>query len=295
MSPRSRTSLSRRAGPGGWIEFARRPVDPRLRGLVAGRCGTREHGSVTIERRLPASSLVPVVISFGDPVEVVETVAGSGAGRSYGSFVAGLRAGHTLTRFRGEQTAVQVYLTPLGVRQLLGLPGAEVAGRVVELELVAPGLAALADRLAGIRAWDDRLDLVDQHLLALAARGGPPDPVARQMWRGLEETSGSARISQLTRDTGFSQRHASGRFVAQVGLAPKTAARLLRFERAGRALSRGVPVADAAARAGYADQSHLTREFARLAGVTPGAWARAPLASPARALGPSAAGSRSTG
>lgn len=295
MSQHPRASVSRRQGPDGWIEFARRPVDPRLRGLVAGRCGNEEHTSAAVVRRLPASSVVPVVISFGDPVEVTETVAGSGAGRSYGSFVAGLRAGHTLTRFSGEQAAVQVYLTPLGAQQILGVPGAEVSGRVLDLDLVAPRLAALAGPLADTPTWDERLDLVDRLLLELAAQGTDPDPVAGWMWRGLEATSGAARIAELSRQTGFSQRHVSGRFAAQVGLAPKTAARVLRFERAGSAIERGAPIADVAAAAGYADQSHLTREFVELAGVSPAAWAKSPPASPARALGSVATGSRPPG
>ena len=61
------------------------------------------------------------------------------------------------------------------------------------------------------------------------------------------------------------------RFAAQVGLGPKVAARVLRFRRAADLLVAGGPgtVADVAARTGFADQSHLVREFRALAGCTP--------------------------
>lgn len=285
MAALPRPLVSRLHGREGWVEFARRPVHPRLARLVVGRCGNQERAANAVARRLPASSLVPVVISFGDPVEVCATAAGEGAGRSYGSFVAGFRPGHTVTRFRGESTSVQVYLTPLGVRQILGVPGHVVANQVLDLDLVAPSLAALAGPLSGLRTWDERLALVDQRLVELADRGLPADPLARALWRRLQETSGAARIGELSRETGFSQRNVTARFRHQVGLRPKAAARVLRFERATRAISGGRALADAAVVAGYADQSHLTREFAQLAGITPAAWVRSPPASPAGALG----------
>lgn len=285
MSSSPAPSVARAESAQGWIEFARRPVPRGLAGLVAGRCGGHELAATEVQRRLPASSLVPVVISFGDRQQVVETAGGEGGGQAFSSFVAGLRAGHTLTRFRGEQGFVQVYLRPLGVQQVLGVPAREVANRVVDLDLVAPPLAALADRLAEARTWRQRLDLVDRTLLDLAGRGFEPDPVVRQTWAGLRRTGGTARVSHLARETGFSQRLVTGRFAVQVGVAPKAAARILRFERAAAAVSAGRPLADVAAMTGYADQSHLTREFASLAGTTPAAWAAAAPPTPYAALG----------
>jgi AraC-like DNA-binding protein len=66
----------------------------------------------------------------------------------------------------------------------------------------------------------------------------------------------------------------------QVGLAPKPAARVLRFQRAAELLLPPGPdggsraraarsVADVAATCGYADHAHLVREFRTLAGCTP--------------------------
>ena len=90
-------------------------------------------------------------------------------------------------------------------------------------------------------------------------------------------------IQPLADATGWSRRHLLTRFRAQVGLAPKTAARVLRFRRAagllvppgsdggpGRPVPRGL--ADVAAECGYADHAHLVREFRALAGCTPTAY-----------------------
>ena len=59
--------------------------------------------------------------------------------------------------------------------------------------------------------------------------------------------------------------------LAWTGLAPRTLGRVLRMQRALEALRGGKePLAELAARAGYADQPHMTREIRRLTGLSPG-------------------------
>jgi len=61
-----------------------------------------------------------------------------------------------------------------------------------------------------------------------------------------------------------------------VGVGPKTWARVYRMQRVLRYLRTDEQTwADLAARAGYADQAHLTRELKELTGLTPGAYRRA--------------------
>ena len=59
-------------------------------------------------------------------------------------------------------------------------------------------------------------------------------------------------------------------FRQAVGLTPHAYLVQLRVETAKRLLDRGQPVVEAALAAGFADQSHLTRHFKRIVGVTPG-------------------------
>jgi len=105
------------------------------------------------------------------------------------------------------------------------------------------------------------------------------------MWRQIDASGGQARIGELVEQTGWSHRHVAAVFGAQVGLTPKQAAGVLRFERAAADLGR-LPLADIAARHGYADQSHLTRAFIRYAGETPSELAAARRPTPSTALGP---------
>ena len=99
-------------------------------------------------------------------------------------------------------------------------------------------------------------------------------------WRRLVRSGGRVGVRELAADTGWSRRHLLTRFRGQVGLAPKTAARVLRFQRAARLLvpatvydgrpTHPAPsVTEVAAACGFADHAHLVHEFHALAGCTP--------------------------
>jgi AraC-like DNA-binding protein len=259
----------------GWWEMVRRRPDPRLASLVIGLCGYRERSQATVARTMPASTRVPLILSFGDAIEV--DMSGPQGGRHV-SFVGGLYPGPATTRYRGGQFGVQVDLTPLGAFRLCGVPGSALADQVIDLGEVAPALGpGFQDRLGSLANWEDRFALVDDVLCTLAAAGPEPDPMVGWVWRQLADSGGAVRVSDLVAETGRSHRHVTSRFRDHVGLTPKAAAGVLRFERAAAAVrERAWPLAAIAAEFGYADQSHLTREFVRLAGQPPASFAARP-------------------
>lgn len=211
----------------------------------------------------------------------VELLANPDPTRPPGTFdamVGGLHDSPALIAQGEAQTGMQLRLTWRGTRALLGLPAAELAGDTVDLAaLLGRRTGPLLDRLAAAPDWPHRFTLLDAELGALAARGrgdrGVP-PEVGYAWDRLDETGGNLRIAELAREVGWSRRHLAERFRAETGLAPKAAARVIRFERACDRLR--VPprptLAEVAADAGYVDQAHLARDFRDLAGLTATAW-----------------------
>jgi AraC-like DNA-binding protein len=274
--------------PGPDVELVRhRPAG--LGGLVAGVVGLRERSNAVIERRQPAGSLTMVRLSLGDRITVTDLAAGEGAGRSYASFVAGFMPGHAGTRYAGGQDCIQLYLTPRGVRRLLGVPSSELAQRLVELTDIAPPLGStLTDQLTEKADWSARFACLDTVLWQLAADGKDADPVTDHLWRRIWTTAGRVSVADLVEESGWSHRRLIARLRAHVGVTPKAAAAVVRFEHALHAIGRtdGAPgLADIAAQHGYADQSHLTRDFARYAGASPAAIRRGTVATAWTALG----------
>jgi AraC-like DNA-binding protein len=180
------------------------------------------------------------------------------------------------------QSGVQIDLTPLGAYRLLGLPQSEIANQIVPLDaLRGHDVAELSERLAGTPDWGRQFDLVDQLLLRWSEDGPAPDPAVSWAWDQLERSTGRTPVGLLAEEIGWSRRHFAARFREQVGLAPKPTARVVRFQWAADRLLRakvGTTITDVAMASGYADHSHMTREFQSLAGLTPSAFVASHLA-----------------
>jgi AraC-like DNA-binding protein len=104
---------------------------------------------------------------------------------------------------------------------------------------------------------------------------GAPDPAVARAAALLRDPA--ARTEAVAADVGLSERQFRRRCQAAAGYGPKTLQRVLRFQRFVRMLDASAEppdLASAAARAGYADQAHLTRECSALSGLTPAALAR---------------------
>jgi AraC-like DNA-binding protein len=251
-------------------------VPPPLRGVVRRLAAYDEHSATPVRRRQAPGSTCTLVLGLGEPLRVDD--------RELGSFLGGLADAAALTEFRGHQAGIQVDLAPLGLLRLVGAPGRETSPAPLaptELADLSPAgrvLAALPDRIADLPGWPQRLAVVTDTLTALLADSTvTPDPEVAHAWRRLAAAGGRIPVPELAAEVGWSRRHLSRRFAAQVGLAPTTTARVLRFRRAADLLVPGpgtLPgpprrIADVAQDCGYADHAHLDREFRALAGTTP--------------------------
>jgi AraC-like DNA-binding protein len=84
-------------------------------------------------------------------------------------------------------------------------------------------------------------------------------------------SGGRNTISGLARQVGWSHKHLITKFKQQVGVAPYTAARLLRLSTVWQHIDDDQTWARIAAESGYSDQAHLIREFRHFTGTTPAA------------------------
>jgi AraC-like DNA-binding protein len=262
-------------------EYVRGQPHRALTGLVLDYGGYVEVSRAPVRRRQAPTGALALILSFGPPLRLYGP-----AGPSVpSSFLAGMHDAAVVTEFAGVQRGVQVNLTPLGGYVLLGTSMDGLTNRVPRLdELAVPELAALPEQLSDAPDWSTRFATIDAALLGLRANARRlPDPEISWAWQRLRRTNGAVGVAELAAGTGWSRRHLLTRFQAQVGLAPKTAARVLRFERASGMLvpvladgGPGAPVEQSistvAARCGYADHAHMIREFRALAGVTPSAY-----------------------
>ncbi|MEV0951664.1 helix-turn-helix transcriptional regulator [Promicromonospora sp. NPDC050249] len=178
----------------------------------------------------------------------------------------------------GRMTGVEVSLTPLGVRAVLGTCASDLAGHIVALGEVDRSLEALVEQVALSTTPRQRIEHTVRGLLAVA-RPDATEPTRPEVGFALARLTRGARVDDVAAETGLSRRHLTTLVKAETGLAPKTYHRVARLQRSCSDLKRsarhGRPsLAAVAVRAGYTDQAHMTRDWTELAGVTPSRWLR---------------------
>ncbi|MFI9599519.1 helix-turn-helix domain-containing protein [Streptomyces sp. NPDC004069] len=145
----------------------------------------------------------------------------------------------------------------------LGVPAHELRDRRVELAELWP--AAVVRRVRGrLDAARDPAAALEAVALERAVEAGPPDPLLRHLVAALDA---GRSVGAAADELGFSARQLHRRSLVAFGYGPKTLARVLRLQRALALARAGVPLAGAAARAGFADQAHLARDVRELAGM----------------------------
>lgn len=167
-----------------------------------------------------------------------------------------------------EILAIGATFHPGAAPYLLRVRASELVDQRVHVDAIDPVLAReVDDALAA--APDPRHAVIALALLLqrhVARLPDAPDPAVR---RAVALLDGDARatVSDVAAKTYISERELQRRFVHDVGYAPKTLQRVLRLQRFLEVRTVG-DLAGAAALAGYADQSHLSREARRLTGLT---------------------------
>jgi AraC-like DNA-binding protein len=242
-----------------WPRLVASPQPPLRSLLPRGYAG---HTEATAPRHLvmPATASVPLVVKILDSAHRPP------------AFVMGAHGSSSTVEGDCAPSYLEVWLGPLGVYSLLGLPMDELSGQTVDLVdvLGAPG-RRLGERLRETPTWRERFALVDRFLLWRLTRGPRPAPQVGRAWERLVATGGAAPIGRIADEVGWSHKHLIAMFKRQIGLRPKTAARLVRFDGVWRRLEQRQPLdwGRLAADAGYADQGHLIRDFRQFTGATP--------------------------
>jgi AraC-like DNA-binding protein len=178
------------------------------------------------------------------------------------------------------------YIEPAAIQQVLG-------GR--SLPYVGGGLSADRHLATAVRRllrspdihveafeYEDILYELAQALLAASdtqrcSAHTSPDYIAAERVRSYlrQQVPHPVTLAQLEQISGRSRWNLSRDFRCLFGTSPYRYLVMRRLDRVKQLLSSGVPAAQAAIEAGFADQSHMTRHFARAFGIPPTRWLRA--------------------
>lgn len=267
--------LRHRAENGGW-ELLRATPDPRLREEVHRTYnGWIENAPLPVMRPEVAKTFVPLILNWGPVFGIRSPGNTNGAMAPFDSFLGGPHDTHVMTEARGRYQCLQVNFTPLGAYRFLGMPMGLLTNRVVSLEdLLGREASRLVERLHDAKDWAARFVILDGFIAERIAHAPVPAAEVVGALARLDRTGGNVAIGALAADIGWSRKRLIDRFHDQVGLAPKTLGRIIRFNRVIDRLGASTPVnlAELAVNQGYYDQAHLNRDFRQFAGCSPTAY-----------------------
>lgn len=231
--------------------------------------GTASSATPHLNRVLP-DGCMDLLFELGDPV------VGSGErSRAPRPWAVGAMERADVVWLAGRVELLGVRFRPGGAAAFLAPPAGELRGRVLPLdELWGGDATAFHSRLAESPQVETRTATLDRLLLGRAGTTASRATAALRASRLIADSAGTVPVSRIAEQLGMSARSLERRFEDAVGLSPREARRVVRFQNAVN-LALAEPtlgLAALAVRAGYYDQAHLTREFTALAGLPPGAW-----------------------
>jgi AraC-like DNA-binding protein len=253
------------------VDVAVPHVSCRLPGI--SMAGFHQRVSALVDIAMVAHPSVTLIVDLSEEGGIVYDTRGR---REHGSVVIGLLPGSLRAAGQGVCDCLQIRLEPVAAAAVLGA-STELSGTAVSLEDVWGRDARRAEhRLRAAASWDERFTIAAEILGRRLGARTPVDPEVAHTWQRTLTSRGRVRVEGLADEVGWSRKRLWARFQSQLGITPKRASRLVRFDHAARLLAAGHAAGRVAAESGYVDQSHLHREVKAFTGLTPAAVAVAP-------------------
>jgi len=229
------------------------------------------HTELTAEHRLYPECLVLLTFLHGESYLGV----GNELRRLPPVYLQKFREFPVRLRSCGRTRLVAVEFYPWGAIRLLGPPTSSNAESPCSVPTqLSPAFATRMLRLLAADQQDEAVQLLEEWLLARAAQIDPEPTAAVRAATRLVRSGGLGTVTDLADGVGLSVRQLERQFQAQVGMSPKSLARLTRFEAAQRRIveARELSFTRLAHELGYADQAHFSREFRAFAEQSPGSF-----------------------
>ena len=270
----TREWIGRRAFDDGvdrWEVNDARPA-PGLRRLIS-RYSDYSETTVSFSARQELATTSGVLIyALGEPLEIVGADGHAILLKQGEGFAGGVADCTSISRNRGAQAGIHVFMSLTSLTAVLATPVAELANRVATMrDLIGSPAADLGGKLVESGDSEQRFTVLDRFLERRFVDARHEDQTTSWSIARLAQASGPSS-SVLADEIGWSRRHFARRFRDSTGFGPDRFRRIARFERFVGRLTHypGDELAGLAVDSGYVDQPHLARDVRDFADTTPG-------------------------
>jgi AraC-like DNA-binding protein len=249
------------------MRYAEYPPSPGLASLVDCYWILEGPGAGLPEPIIP-DGRIEIILHYGVHFERHHTdgrVERQSPAMLVGQILAPISVGYT-----GHAGVAAIRLRPAATRAVARCHAADLTGRFIDLDALFGPTETLREQIALAPDDGTRVRLLERWLASQVTAA--PSPGVSATVDAIVRHAGTVDLQAMASAAGISLRQLERRFLADVGMPPKTFARIVRLQAALARIAAGETLADAAHGCGYYDQPHMTRDFSRLAETSPAAW-----------------------
>jgi len=181
-----------------------------LGAVVDEHHGYRQRGVAPARHLGLPSPFLTVIFTLDEPLRIARQVDPAQPPGAYETLVGGLHTSPAVIEHDGSQSGIQLQLSPLGARALLGVPAGVLVGiDVCGSELLGARASEVREQLCEAASWPTRFQVLDRELGRHFAGDRRPPAEVCQAWRMLRRSSGTASIARVAREVGWSDRRPS--------------------------------------------------------------------------------------
>lgn len=173
-----------------------------------------------------------------------------------------------------ETTLIVVVFQPAGIKKLLGIPAYELLDEIISIEeILNINSSSIVDQFASSSTIQDKLNILNIFFTSIVIKSkNKKEQIVNPVIDFILKNKGVITNSQLIKFTGYTERHIERLFMDSIGLNPKKFANIIKLHSFLQQLkdkSNSSKLTEIAYSVGYADQSHLIKEFKKITGMTP--------------------------
>ena len=191
-----------------------------------------------------------------------------------GSFVYGqISAFKDLYLVNGASLVIVVF-HPSAINRLSGIPAVELRDNIIGTEeLFGRQGLSLQNKLFEQKGISDKVNVLNTFFTTLATRERAVNQLLIEASvQFIVSNKGANSMHDLVKHIGYTERHIERTFIECIGLSPKKYSNIVRLHnylKLMKDVSRQNNLTMISYEAGYADQSHLIKEFRKYTGITP--------------------------
>lgn len=224
------------------------------------------------EKILPTGN-IELIINFGSAYKLLDDLHFTKIQQQKLSWVVGMSKRHIISESEGSDShAIGIRFKPTGAYPFFGFPVSELKDQIIDMDLIwGRHIHGVREHLLETPTLSGKFKVLEELLLSKLSDRVDGIKLVQAAVAEISRPDSDKTIKTLSEDISISQKHLISQFKKLVGVAPKSLARIVRFNAVLYSIDPSRPPnwTDIAHQCHYFDQAHFNKDFTAFAGLNP--------------------------